>query len=352
MVDESRLNNFDLIRLAAAGQVVLWHGIEHLHVPVPGPALWLLGSFPGVPIFFVVSGYLVSQSFHRRRSTANYFVNRALRIFPALWLCFVVTAASIFWTHGFANAGISDLLKWMLPNLLGFAHTPWFLKTFATGSVNGSLWTIPVELQFYLALPLLALFLQRNAVRWTAAFAVALVCGLIYLAWGQSAQAGQWANALSRALPSWLYLFMAGMVLQWRSDWVERWIEGRFFAWLTGFLAWILLLDAVGINTVGNRASPLALLPLAGLVLAAAFSYRHLAHRLLRGHDVSYGIYLYHMPVINVLVAGAFGLDAGTLLIITLGSTLALAAISWWTVERSALALKPSWRPSTRAATG
>lgn len=338
---DARLNNFDLIRLVAAGQVVLWHGIEHLKIEVPAWFLWLLGSFPGVPIFFVVSGFLVAASYRRRRSLGGYFANRALRIFPGLWVCFALTLASIAWLHGIGRASLSDLVLWIGPNLVGLSRTPWFLKDYATGSVNGSLWTIPVELQFYVALPVLLWLLGSVGWRWVIGFGTALVCGAVYLLVLRPAVQGLLQDALLRALPSWLYMFMLGMILEARADWIRRWLEGRVLIWLVAYLAWIMALTQLGVWTRGNDASPLSLIPLAGVVVAAAYTGRSLAERLLHGNDVSYGIYLYHMPVINALIASGLAINGWMALALCTGLTSALAIASWRWVERPALRLKP-----------
>ena len=82
-------NNFDLIRLFAASQVALSHIATHLGVE--SPVLSILSLFPGVPIFFFVSGYLVygsyEQSSKNSNGNLNFFINRFLRLYPALWLC-------------------------------------------------------------------------------------------------------------------------------------------------------------------------------------------------------------------------------------------------------------------------
>lgn len=340
-----RINNFDLIRLIAAAQVVVWHGIEHLGIPAPPALIWLLGLFPGVPIFFVVSGYLVTASLRRSRNIGAYFSNRALRIFPGLWVCFVFTFASIAIVNGLNGASALDLAKWVVPNIVGLSHTPQFLHDFGSGSVNGSLWTIPVELQFYLVLPVLLPLLARDGRRWIATFALFLLISIAYVHLARGAESRLIANLMLRALPSWLYMFMLGMVLELRSDWVEKFMAGRFAHWLVGYALWVVLLGSVGVQTVGNTASPLVMIPLAGVVISAAYSRRDLANRLLRHHDVSYGVYLYHIPIINLLIAAApqwmnwFGL------VICAVITALAAVASWLWIERPALRRKPRLLP-------
>ena len=86
-----RVNNFDLLRLIAAIQVVIAHSLRHLQMDLPAPWGALLDCFPGVPIFFVISGYLVSSSYERAPSLKAYLRNRCLRIYPGLWVCLMVT---------------------------------------------------------------------------------------------------------------------------------------------------------------------------------------------------------------------------------------------------------------------
>ena len=83
-MDYLRKNNFDLIRLAAASQVMLLHGITHLEVDAPLLEQFV-AYFPGVPAFFLISGFLISASWERNSDLRIFTANRALRIFPALW---------------------------------------------------------------------------------------------------------------------------------------------------------------------------------------------------------------------------------------------------------------------------
>src|SRR6478752_5590011 len=84
-------NSFDSIRLLAALQVLIGHATYHLGVVhdsgLGQVALRVLSAFPGVPIFFMISGFLVTASFERRPNLQDYFVSRFLRIYPALWAC-------------------------------------------------------------------------------------------------------------------------------------------------------------------------------------------------------------------------------------------------------------------------
>ena len=139
-------NNFDLIRLLAASSVALGH-IADWSIKAEYPTtVWLISYVPGVPIFFFMSGYLVSASWERSSDIIGYSVNRALRIFPALWLSFTfsVLALLIFFGRETA-ANWPTFLVWIGAQLTLFqAWNPAFLRGYGTGVVNMALWTIPI----------------------------------------------------------------------------------------------------------------------------------------------------------------------------------------------------------------
>ncbi len=143
-------NNFHLLRLFAALEVLFAHGIVHLKVPVYGWVTEILWWFPGVPIFFVVSGFLISQSYDKNKNLKIFFRNRILRIFPALWVCLLVSlvivalfgVADRFWAMGV-------FWRWLAAQLMAFSSLAQILaggmfSSFGTHELNGALWTLSV----------------------------------------------------------------------------------------------------------------------------------------------------------------------------------------------------------------
>jgi peptidoglycan/LPS O-acetylase OafA/YrhL len=91
--------------------------------------------------------------------------------------------------------------------------------------------------------------------------------------------------------------------------------------------------------TLANEINPLLSLILASLIFSLAYSFPETAHRLLRRNDISYGTYIYHMPVVNLFVY--FGLLHNTRYAwAALTLTIVLAAASWVLIEKPAMALK------------
>ncbi len=95
-VAQSRDNNLNLLRFLAAAAVALSHSFLLVTGdPESRPLMKATGfsiGYHAVDIFFVISGFLVTQSWMRRNSLLDFTVARALRIYPALAVCVVLTA--------------------------------------------------------------------------------------------------------------------------------------------------------------------------------------------------------------------------------------------------------------------
>jgi peptidoglycan/LPS O-acetylase OafA/YrhL len=353
LANDWRVNNFDLLRLLAALQVALVHGIGILKPA--GYFAHLLGAglnrFPGVPIFFVISGVLISKSYEHSDSLRDYLRNRCLRIFPGLWVCLVVSVAVILalGVGSFGPITAPDWLLWWAKQMSIFQGSrPAFLKQLSTG-LNGSLWTIPVELEFYIVLPALygILRLRRRLgnMRLLAIALASLAVQLLIISGHRSVGQARAYSLLQVTLAPYLWMFVVGISIQRNWSTVRGWLVGRAHWWGLGYLLLCVAAGWLHIGTGGNNPSPVFLLPLAGLIVSLAMSAPRLSGTILRHHDLSYGLYLYHMLVINLLVglAAPFGwASLAAAIMVSLG----LAALSWTLVEKPYLTHK---RRSLRA---
>jgi len=344
-------NNFDLIRLFAATQVAICHSAEML-----SPALaqtWpirLLGLFPGVPIFFFISGYLISRSFERSGTLGRYAQNRALRIFPGLQVCLLINLIAVMATGYFNQVGasFSDVLLLYLAkgSFLQF-YNPDFMRGFGDGVLNGSLWTICVELQFYVLIPITyLLFLKKPGARTNLILLVLILVSLtcnrvLYDLQQVYSQSVLWKLFRVTFLP-WIYMFLIGVWIQRNFHLVERLLARVSFpVALLGYIALAATLHFGFAWRVDNGVGPLLALPLFCTILLGAYTRPWLADRLLHGNDISYGIYIYHMPVVNMALYykyAAGGVTLFSVLVISLG----LAIASWLLVERPCLRRKPT----------
>jgi peptidoglycan/LPS O-acetylase OafA/YrhL len=369
-------NNFDLIRLFAATQVMLGHVSVYLlrsHANyfsfefsgVTIRPLYFWSEFHGVWIFFVISGFLVSASCERSQSLKTYFMNRGLRIYPALWVCLLVTIAVIFAFQ--ISFRWSEFLPWVAAQVsVAQFYNPPFLRGFASevfagnAAINGSLWTIPIELQFYLVFPILCLFLggfkKRKAGNRTA-FLIFILFFLLALVWEYFSTVG-FAKGVFRGknmesvlfgkgiveivsgtfIPH-FYLFLFGWVLRRNMEKIGVLFTGKALYWLAGFLMFLSVRDFCGFHFIGEGL--VSRLFLGCLAISCAYTLPQLSGRVLHGTDISYGVYIYHMLFINVLIElGLFGFGKYWYALLLCGLVYAVAFLSWRLVEKPCLALK------------
>lgn len=332
-------NNFDLIRLFAAGQVAVTHSAEHLGIT----ATWLewLKLVPGVPVFFFISGYLIYQSWHKVgvQRAMVFVTNRFLRLYPALAVCLLFSVASVSATgylHS-ANWTGTDMLTWIVAQLSFMQfYNPDFLRGYGSGVLNGALWTIVVEIQFYALTPIV--HWMWNGRR------LLLVCVLV------SAVALNMANTLLNdnstlvgklfhvSFLPWIYMFIGGAIVSTLPRLHLAVLRVPLVALALLYFGCYKLNASLGLGT-GNGIGVLPYLALCALVLKLVYTRPSLAGFLLRRNDISYGVYIYHMPVINLLMyVGLTGTETSMALALT--ATLLLATLSWFAVERPALRLK------------
>jgi peptidoglycan/LPS O-acetylase OafA/YrhL len=331
-----KTNNFDFLRLLAASQVMLLHSTEHLYA-VHTLMHKLLNPFPGVPIFFVISGFLISASYKRSPNLKIYAQNRILRIFPGLWCCVLATVivVLVFGIH----FNLVQLLPWILAQLAGVIYTPPFLNEFGIGSYNGSLWTIPVELQFYVLLPVLLGVSQKMKkprfwlwVAWCLFFIIGFSFRYIvpqtdiytYYPWLK--------KVIKVSFLPHFYMFLTGVLLQEYEVFNSKYVSGKALCWLAAYLT-ILALPLPSVFGI------VKMLVLSVVVVSFAYTHPTLSHSILGGNDISYGTYIYHGLYINIFLSIGLTGNFGYLFLLWLLSYLT-AFLSWTVVEKPFLRMK------------
>lgn len=324
-------NNFDLLRHIAAS-LVLWSHSFSLSASSRDP---LAGTFIdgalGVNIFFVISGYLISESWFRRNDPAAFVEARLLRIMPALiasvLLCACVigplltsaTLAEYFadWRLRWFVAGNISML-WMgeeLPYL--------FLDNPHPSVVNASLWTLPKEATMYGVVLGVGLLCQWR--RLSGAFVPIFVAAFVYATW-RFFESAQTEHALTLLRVS--RYFLAGAILG-RTTFDARAIAVSALALIAMMLA---LPDSRFIQaTVPPLALACGVLALARMPIPASISGRWKV-------DLSYGLYVYGYPLQQVIFHFDKQLGGYVVFFVALWLTALLALASWLLLEKPALA--------------
>ncbi len=347
--DKFKINNFDMLRLFAALQVAYCHFSEHLELrSITGFTFIckVLAMFPGVPIFFFISGFLISRSFEHNTPILNYSMNRALRIFPALMVCGLLSVLTIT-LSGYLKTVELDLtsyLIWLVSQISFFQfYDPGFLAGYGIGQTNGSLWTIFIELQFYILIPLL--YLSANKLNTKPFFSVLvfiliiifLIFHKIYYVHMDKSLPLYWL--LGKTFAPYVYMFLIGVFIQRNFNFFYKYLANKFVFMLCLYIILYTFCDKYFSISKGNRLDPTLYFLLCCAIFSFAFSFRALSAKVLKSYDISYGVYLYHMPVANLFIY--LGLTGKTVyFFVALCISLLMGTISFVYIERPMMKLK------------
>lgn len=352
------------------GFAALWVLVYHAWV-VAGPRRiefllggWTLDFTPffsigwaGVGVFFVLSGFLLAQPYVRwvsgaaaRPGVGPYLARRCARVLPGYYLQLILLVTLAWVLDGrWVITGIGDAL--------GYAGMLFVPGPLGVSPLNGVWWTLPIEFSFYLVLPLLAGLLRG----WRVLALLVLAMGIM-VAWRWFAITVLPAElpgarvVLGNQLPGSLDSFALGMVAAFLQQgtgacaWLGARPWRRELLALSGAMLGLCLLYWVH---YGHRAywtlapisflwTPLFCLATAAVILAATAGSRPLhwlfANSLARYlGTISYGVYLWHFPLLGWLVAAVPALEGYALfwlLPACLGLTVIMAALSWRWVEQ------------------
>lgn len=329
-------NNFTALRIGAALLVLGSHCW-----PLTGRGLgWIEqlsnaqmnGGYLGVSMFFAISGYLVTESYLRRQDALRFIEARVLRIFPGLAVCLgycLIIGATVttlaphdYWSHNqtwnfFWRNLVLDLQN-SLPGV--FDRNPF------GNAVNGSLWTLPGEWVLYCMIAVLGLCGVLSQPAAAAAVMVVLIAVLYEHPAFTEGPLFRLNGVFSRSMMA----FLIGVLLQLNRDRIAwRW------QWAAALIAVACLVSPK------HAASPLL------IALAIAYSTLWLAltpvlplHGAERWGDPSYGIYVYAFPTQQLGVHLLPDIGPQRLFWLTVPIVVVIAYLSWWAVERPALARK------------
>jgi peptidoglycan/LPS O-acetylase OafA/YrhL len=342
----------DGLRGLAALSVLLYHLWLYARPVPPAGAPAAAGDWPwysgrlGLILFFVISGYLLyapwvaaARGEREMPRIGAYFRRRAARILPAYYVA-LAGAVALVWGLG-STPGVRLPPADGLPLFLVFGQN---LGHGTALTLDPPMWTLCVEVSFYLALPLIGLAAARLAGgrhRQLAIPVTLLAAGVAWNTWVAPVGA---ELALTKLLPAMLPFFALGMIAAVLRQGREL---GRTAAAALGVLFAAGLGADIAIAVFDPVLSPkLHDLPAAtgfAALVALAGSSRSpvaLARRpLVALGTVSYGIYLWHVPLIWWLRGeGLLPLDPGLALLVVLPLTLLVATASWTFIERPALA--------------
>jgi peptidoglycan/LPS O-acetylase OafA/YrhL len=276
-----------------------WRGLAALLVMLAhfGPIAGLENAvtqtaFTGVDLFFVLSGFVFAPIlFGEPQNWSAYAIRRAVRIIPAYWLAVMVYALLLWVQTDSAGPWLEHLF---------FLHLSNPQSAFA---LNPAFWSLVPEVEFYLALPFLALWMRGSLSKFWALVVIALLLrlGLSHLAHRETANL---AFVLMHHLPGMLIEFLLGSVV-----WKLR-IQNRgalaigLVLWGGLALAFGRLGDARFDELLGPGSVSLIAAAAAALMVAGSLQL-HIDNGLLRqvmlwAGGLSYTVYLFHNAALKV----------------------------------------------------
>lgn len=339
-----RLNNFNLIRLMGAFGVLFFH--VYVITGTPGEPLaftkWLNFGNLSVRMFFVVSGFLLTDSLRRNPDLVSWSIARILRIWPALIVCTIfcivvlgpaVTNSADYWVQP-----VTFSYAWSAAVFQTRAVLPGVFMTNPIPVVNGSLWTLPYEVFWYMALAVLTLVF-RGRLRLGLLIAYC-ACSWIVLN-GYAVQYVLFGNVNFFGVVELGPFFIGGALM--------RFVRSRGHLLLDA--AMVIALCATiyfpGQDWRPFYAAEVVAFPYLFIRIATS-QFRPLAVQLSK-LDISYGVFLYSFPMTQTAVL-YLGKDAGilTTTLVSVALTCPLAMISWFLVEKPALRLRSVLRARNR----
>lgn len=301
------------------------------------------GGFTGVDIFFVISGFLITSIIvaelnDGRFSLLEFYKRRALRILPAyvaLILAVTVAAYAMMLPAEAYRLGIAIAAS------AGFASNIYFWRTedyFAQEAGSTPLlhtWTLSVEEQFYILLPIGLLLLAHIARgRYAAVIALGSIASFLLSVWGLERA----PTATFYLLPTRVWEFGLGALLAVLGRDVVRGAGVRTVASSVGLA--LLAYGVFGLDVSDAFPGPNALFPVLGAVLLIACGDGNWTGRVLSSWPlvaigrISYSLYLWHWPVIVFYeMRTGPGLSAAEIVLV-IAVSLLLATLSYVWIEQ------------------
>jgi peptidoglycan/LPS O-acetylase OafA/YrhL len=358
--DSSRIRELDGLRGAAIAMVLIYHFFQLTLAVRPGSALAYIQaaarlSWTGVDLFFVLSGFLIGGILLDSRSSTNYYSvfykRRFFRIVPIYVVTLLLASALLFLGLGPEGKHVTALAQEAAPwyAYLTFTQNFWMTHAGSLGANGlGMTWSLAVEEQFYLTLPL---YIRSLSKRWlVGALVVGVLSAPVLRNLLLQMRGEDWVGIYTMMLcrtDALLLGVLAAVLLR-----NERWRERIRSAGLAFGVCIPVLLLGMAFLTVRAWSMTTTLMKSVGFTWVALFYVTILLFVLTRPDSLltkffrmkwlcwlgtlAYGIYLFHQPVQYLLFGIIWGhtiaVTGGATLLVTLAAvalTLLLAALSW-----------------------
>lgn len=337
-VCNGRPSGFDYLRIGLAVMIFLIHAMSTSYGPEvyfwirnslfrPVIALW-------VPMFFALSGFLVSGALERSKTMISFLGMRILRVYPAL-IAEVTLSAFILGPlltelplHSYFSNPIFHKYLYNITGNIHYYLPGVFLHIPGGARVNSQLWTVPFELECYAVISALAVFgVARRQSLLVGVVAISQLGWAVYTYLHPVVASVASMTVNPRGI---VFCFLWGVIL---FSYRERIIWSRWLGLLSFIVSWVLI--------ALPRVDAFAALPVAYLTVYVGLMNPVRARFLEKG-DYSYGIYLFGIPIQQAVASmGTWAQSIWVSLLIAGPLTVLFAAASWNLLEKRVLAERP-----------
>jgi len=293
-------NALDLFRIIATAQVFFGHVITHF--AMGNPPVNLVYFVRGVPILFVLCGFLAAKSLDKYKPL-EWLKGRAIRILPGFWACITINTVIILLVYetkpSYMEAVIYGGTQFFGLNF----YTGDWLRGYGVGTPNGVLWTIPIQIQFFLVAPFVYKLFKCSSIKIAGIIVGTLTVLSILLQQSAGFLPGIVNKLIGVTVLPYLYFLVLGMAGWCYRDMIIPMLQKVKWPILIGYIVWKLaenylqfphIFDGVLYNTVTT-------LLLAAVIFAFGFSFKWRLKT-----DLTFGFYLYHMVFINLAIHFGF----------------------------------------------
>jgi peptidoglycan/LPS O-acetylase OafA/YrhL len=329
-------NNFDFLRLIGASTVVINHAYPLLTGNVNHDWLEKITGTLGtgtlvLDIFFVISGYLITQSLLSKKNAIDFFVARCKRIFPALFLSIILSvfvvgllATKLSAVNYFQNVDTWKYFISISVFKLRFSLPEVFTEPFFhSSSINGSIWTLAYEWVMYGAIFLFGTIgILKSNWKYLVLHVVIISVMIFYDQHPQLTTVKLFGIESTRIVNLYVFFMMGNLLFIFKDKFTVKWFHVVLLfiiwaiSWRTNFSS-VISFFFIPIFTIWFSFLPITFL-----------------QKLTKSGDYSYGIYVYSFPIQQLIIFySSAQINVWQLLFLSFALTLPIAILSYHFIE-------------------
>lgn len=290
-------NSLDFICLIAALDVMIAHTSVYVLGNGSGNNIlfWrVIAPGSAVVVFFSISGFLTMASFEHSESITKFYIKRAARIYPALLIA-IILPVIIYAISDLIVVEPKGFLKYILKKSItgrGGGYNP-------DGAIgNGSLWTIFIQIQFYILTPILHFIIKKIKKQYHVLIIFVLILFNLFTPQMRDFLPSVLFRLYQNNCIPYLYMYVLGVILYLDREIIIPILTRRnVLICLSGVYIlwhWILGADFLLEWTYINPVSAVII-----VLICLGMGYALGTHRV--KVDFSYGLFLWHLPIMDIL---------------------------------------------------